>query len=319
MKKILSLIIAVIMLFGFFSFDIKASNDEAVYRGIVSTKNGNLNVRSKASVTSSIKTSLPKGSFVTVISENGNFFFVRYSQYGYGYCHTSYIKKMSGDAAFVNTKSGNLNVRTGMSTSYRIKDRLSKGEKVIILYTENNWSKILYHGSKTGYVCSQYLKPLENKYDKISLAVPSYKQTDSRWGNTLIGSSGKSIAKIGCTTTSIAMIESYRNNCRIYPDEMSRKLRYSSSGNVYWPSHYKVTLSQENYLNAFYSVLKSGKPILFGAKNRYGSQHWVVITGFTGEELTAEGFIINDPGSNKRTNLQQFLDCYPHFYKYFSY
>ena len=32
-----------------------------------------------------------------------------------------------------------------------------------------------------------------------------------------------------------------------------------------------------------------------------------------------ENFRINDPGSNSRVNLQQFLDAYPVFYKFFHY
>jgi hypothetical protein len=65
--------------------------------------------------------------------------------------------------------------------------------------------------------------------------------------------------------------------------------------------------------------LKQGKPVLLGAKNVYGSQHWVVITGFAGGSLTAANFTIHDPGSNSRTSLQQFLNVYPNFYKYFYY
>ena len=66
-------------------------------------------------------------------------------------------------------------------------------------------------------------------------------------------------------------------------------------------------------------ALGEGKPVLLGAKNAYGKQHWVVITGFTGGELRAAGFTIRDPGSKARVNLQQFLDAYPNFYKYFYY
>ena len=63
-----------------------------------------------------------------------------------------------------------------------------------------------------------------------------------------------------------------------------------------------------------------GTGVLFGAKKSGGGQHWVVITGFTGgSRLTADRFTINDPGSNSRTNLQQFLNAYPTFYKYFYY
>ncbi|MGN0978075.1 MAG: papain-like cysteine protease family protein, partial [Faecousia sp.] len=74
------------------------------------------------------------------------------------------------------------------------------------------------------------------------------------------------------------------------------------------------------YLSAVYSKLQQGKPVLFGARNASGTQHWVVITGFQGgSSLTASGFTIHDPGSNSRVNLQQLLDVYPIFYKFFYY
>jgi hypothetical protein len=44
-----------------------------------------------------------------------------------------------------------------------------------------------------------------------------------------------------------------------------------------------------------------------------------VITGFTGGNVSAQNMTIHDPGSNSRVNLQQFLDAYPTFYKYFCY
>ena len=183
----------------------------------------------------------------------------------------------------------------------------------------NPWKsgKILFNGTKVGYVSTQYLSM---GYSAISLNVPSFKQTDSRWANIKIANSGKTIAQIGCATTGIAMIESYRTGTTIYPDAMSKKLSYSSTGNVYWPSHYSVVTSSSNYLNGIYNQLKNGKPVLLGAKKYSGAQHWVVITGFTGgDTLSATNFTINDPGSSTRKTLQQFLNEYPVFYKYFYY
>ena len=34
--------------------------------------------------------------------------------------------------------------------------------------------------------------------------------------------------------------ESYRTGSVIYPDAMSKKLNYTSSGDLYWPSDYQV-------------------------------------------------------------------------------
>lgn len=285
--------------------------------GIVSTSGSRLNVRSSASTGASVVTSLAKGSYVTLVSKSGSWWQVEYAKGKYGYCHADYITSASGSAATVMTQSSNLNVRGGAGTSYAKTGSLSKGETVIVLSTSNGWSRILYHGVKTGYVSSQYLS---SSYGAASLAVPNFKQTDSRWASVQIGTSGKTFAQIGCATTAIAMLESYRTGTTIYPDAMAKQLTYTASGSVYWPSNFVTVTSSANYLSGIYSQLKQGKPVLFGAKNAYGTQHWVVITGFTGgTSLTASAFTIQDPGSNSRTNLQQFLNQYPTFYKYFYY
>lgn len=317
MKRILSIILAGILTLGTVIYPIRVKAAPQTTRvGVVTTLDYNLNVRAEAGTNSRVKASLPKGSYITLISRSGSWWRVEYGKGQYGYCHADYIKEASGKAATVNTQSDPLNVRGGSGTSYARIGSLTKGETVLVLSAAGGWSRILYHGTKTGYVSSQYLKTFDTA---ISLNVPSFKQTDSRWANVQIGTSGKTIAKIGCATTAIAMMESYRTGTTLHPDTMSKKLKYTSSGSVYWPTYYNTVTNSANYLSALQSLLEQGKPVLFGAKNSYGGQHWVVITGFTGGSLSASNFLINDPGSNSRTTLQQFLNAYPTFYKYFYY
>ena len=285
--------------------------------GAVTTVSGSLNVRSSASSGASIVSSVKKGSYITLISQTGSWWKVEYANGKYGYCHADYITVVTGTPVTVATQSGNLNVRSGAGTSYAKTASLAKGETVILLSTSGSWSRILYHGTKTGYVSAQYLS---GAYPAVYRSVPSYKQTDTRWADTLIGQSGKTMAQIGCATTAIAMMESYRTGTTIYPDAMAAKLSYTASGSVYWPSNYTAVTNSSGYLSAIYNQLKQGKPVLFGATNSYGSQHWVVIRGYSGSALlTASGFLIHDPGSSSRTTLQQFLSSYPTFYKYFYY
>ena len=286
------------------------------YAGAVTTRSGSLNVRKSASSASAVLTTLPKGSYVTLLSKSGSWWYVEYGKNSYGYCHTDYITQVVGTGAAVQLSYGSLNVRTGAGTSYAAKDWLTNGEQVVVLSTSGAWSRILYHGTKTGYVSSKYLS---SGSTALSLSVPSFKQTDSRWANVKLGASGKTIAQIGCATTAIAMMESYRTGTTVYPDAMAKKLSYTSSGSVYWPSHYTASTSSADYLSRILALLQRGKPVLFGAKNRWGGQHWVVVTGFTGGSVTAANFRIHDPGSHSRINLQQFLEAYPVFYKFFSY
>lgn len=285
--------------------------------GAVTTTSGSLNVRSSGASSASVVGSLKKGSYITLLEKNGNWWKVEYAKGKVGYCHSDYITVVEGTPVNVKTNSGSLNVRSGAGTSYSTVDRLSKGETVLFLQFGNGWSRILYHGTKTGYVSAQYLS---NYNQPVSLAVPGFKQTDSRWKDTIIASSGKTFAQIGCATTAIAMMESYRKETTVYPDTMAKQLRYTSAGDVYWPAHYSAVTDSRNYLTAILQKLKQGKPVLFGAVNSYGAQHWVVITGYVGGiGLSASDFMIEDPGTHSRINLQQFLNSYPSFYKYFHY
>lgn len=317
-RRIFSMFLSAILILGVFVLptEVQAATSSSK-AGAVTTSSGKLNVRSKASSGSSVVASLNKGSYITLISKSGSWWKVEYAKGKYGYCHADYITIVQGTPVTVTTQSGSLNVRSGAGTGYSRVATLSKGETVIFLSTTNGWSRVLYHGTKTGYVSAQYLS---NYYSGVSLSVPNFKQTDSRWATTTIGSSGKTFSQIGCATTAIAMMESYRTGTTIYPDAMSSQLTYTASGNVYWPSHYTTVTNSSGYLSAIYNKLKQGRPVLFGAINAYGSQHWVVITGYTGgAKLIASSFTINDPGTYSRTNLQQFLNAYPTFYKFFYY
>lgn len=322
MRKILSLFLAIIISVGILAVPVKSYAATATSQaGVVSVSSGMLNIRQSSSTSAAVVARVSKGSYVTLISKSGSWWYVEYGKGQYGYCHSDYITTVSASPATVNIQSGTLNVRSGAGTSYAVTGSLTKGETVIVLSASGSWKRILYNGTKTGYVSAQYLSSLQGGgYSAISLNVPNYKQTDSRWASATIGSSGKTIAQIGCATTAIAMIESYRTGITIYPDAMSKKLTYSSTGSVYWPSNYTAVTNSSGYLAAIYEQLKLGKPVLFGAQTSAGGQHWVVITGFTGgDTLTASGFKINDPGSSSRTTLQQFLNAYSIFYKYFYY
>lgn len=287
------------------------------YPGAVTTSGSRLNVRSSPSTSAATVATLNKGSYITLLSRSGSWWHVEYARGKTGYCHADYITPVAGSAVSVKTQSANLNVRSGAGTWYPKTASLAKGEAVILLSSSGGWSRVLYHGTKTGYVSSQYLS---SYYAPVSLSVPNFKQTDGRWANTLIGQSGKTMAQIGCATTAVAMMESYRTGTTIYPDAMAKRLTYTPSGSLYWPSNFVAVTNSSGYLSAVYSKLQQGKPVLLGAQNASGKQHWVVIKGYNGgTSLTASGFSILDPGSNSRTNLQQFLDAYPTFYKYFYY
>lgn len=321
MKKIIQIFIfsaaAFLMLFAVSVGASAATTDSRA--GRVATESGGLNVRRSASTSSEIISSLYKGSYATLMWQSGDWWYVEYDDGKYGYCHSDYIDTVSATAKVVKTASGSLNVRSGAGTSYSRIGSLPSGEVVLVLWTSGDWSRVLYNGTKLGYVSSSYLTGSE-AYSAVSVSVPHYMQTDKRWASVTLGRSGKTIYRIGCTTTSIAMIESYRTGTAIYPDAMSKRLSYTSSGNVYWPSDYTAVTSTSKYLEKIYAELKAGKPVLFGAKTASGGQHWVVITGYKGgATLTASGFTINDPADRTRKTLADLYADYPRFYKFFTY
>jgi len=156
--------------------------------GAVTTSSGKLNVRSKPSSSSAVVAQVNKGSYITLISRSGSWWLVEYAKGKQGYCHADYITIVQGSPVTVATSSGSLNVRSGPGTGYGKTAALAKDEVVLLLTTSNGWSRVLYHGTKTGYVSAQYLS---GYYAAVNLNVPSFKQNDSRWAATLIGESGK--------------------------------------------------------------------------------------------------------------------------------
>ena len=207
----------------------------------------------------------------------------------------------------------------GAGPNYSVKASLPNGKVIVVLSQSGGWAKIVYNGRSTGYVSASYLTAVSSGttggHAAVRLSVPSFKQTDSRWANVLLGSSGETIAQSGCTTTALAMTESFRTGTMLTPADMAKKLTYAPAGWLYWPSNYVTSTNGTNYLQTLYNLLSQGKPVILGMKKSNGSQHWVVVTGFTGGTLSAANFTVNDPGSNSRTTLSSFVNVYPNFYK----
>lgn len=317
-KKLFAVLLTVISLWALGIPAFAAENGSTA--GTVRITSGSLNVRAGASTSSAVIASLYKGETVTLLQKSGNFWKVEYGSGQYGYASADYIAPVSGSyAARVQTAGGNLNVRAGAGTSYAVRTALPNGKIVVVLSQSGGWAKILYNGKSTGYVSSTYLRAAGSNpssgYSAVKLSVVSYKQTDSRWANVRLGTSGDTIGTSGCATTALAMTESYRTGTTVTPAAMASRLTYAPAGWLYWPSNYVISTDSAGYLQTVYNLLKSGKPVILGMAKANGAQHWVVVTGFTGGALTAGNFTINDPGSNSRTTLNTFVSVYPNFYK----
>lgn len=318
MKKRLLYLFLFLMMFTA-GLAVPASAAEFSASSTVTTQGGNLNVRQKASLSSEIVATLPNKRNVAVYGKSGDWYKVEYKKGKYGYCHGDYLTpKKNSYRAYVNTANGSLNVRKGRGTAYEVKDKLSDGTLVTVISEGTSFHKIIYNGTKTGYAAKAYLEKAPLSYKKLSLSVPSYKQTDARWKNVSIGTQGGTIGTIGCTTTSLAMTESYRTGTTVTPTMMRNKLSYTASGSLFWPTNYNTELvSSGDYLKRIYDVLSTGKPVILGAKSNAGKQHWVVVTGHTANTagLSKSRFTVNDPGSKTRITLSDFLSEYQNVYK----
>lgn len=314
MRKYLSVAVIAALLLSLGTFKINAANIAAA--GTVTTSQGRLYVRNTPG--GNIISSLAKNSNVTLIDKTNGWYKVEYETGKYGYSSSDYIKEIT-DSVYkqVKTSSGRLNVRNSPAGS--IINSLASGSKVAVIDEIKGWSKIVYNGNSTGFVSSSYLISIQNsqsRYKEIKLSVPDFKQTDSRWANHKIGSTNYTIGLIGCTTTALAMSESYRTGKIIFPDKMENMLNYSSTGSLYWPSNYETTTDFNNYLFRIYSLLEKGKPVIVGAKKADGSQHWVIVTGCKETlSLKPTDFIINDPGTAERKNLGHFFSAYHYLHR----
>lgn len=313
MRRCIITVLVAVLMTAFIPFEALGATQPAA--GTVKTSSGRLYVRS--SPAGSVVSSLAKGSNVMLHGDENGWYKVEYEQGKYGYSSGSFIVPINSSVyKTVKTSSGRLYVRS--SPGGEIINSLASGSKVAVIGTSGVWSKVVYNGSATGYVSSNYLvnTAQTTKYKAIKLNVPDFKQTDSRWADHKIGSTGYTIGLIGCTTTAVAMAESYRTGKTVYPHKMEEKLTYSSSGALYWPSNYTSTTDFSGYLSLIYSKLKEGKPVIVGAKKSNGSQHWVIVTGVKATDtLKPTDFIINDPGTSARTNLGQFFSTYHYLHR----
>ncbi len=216
-----------------------------------------------------------------------------------------------------------LNVRQAPDTESEVLGFFEYRQEITVTGADENGFYLAsgtdsYSGSQiTGYCFGDYLAFEAPGEPQVQLDIASYYQTDSRWAEEKIGSTKKTIGAIGCTTTCMAMSESYLTQTEVLPDAMEDRLWYDENGDMGWPDTYTWTTDETHYLEVIFGKLHEGIPVLIGAERHNGRPHWVLITGYQGDasEFTEEDFTINDPLTAYRTNLQQFLDEYPEFYK----
>jgi hypothetical protein len=228
-----------------------------------------------------------------------------------------YSRFSRGDTMYC-TYFGLLNIREEPDAGSPVVARVSYGDSIQVFWKES-----------TGYVRVRYQKPysadLVEGYcvieelsesapadGRVFLDIPDYKQYDSRWGALPLGDSYETIASAGCATSCLAMSYSYLEGAVTTPDGMATRLYYDEHGRLGFPKVYEKDWDSD-YLEHALTQLRRGVPVLIGGFTEDDHPHWVLITGYIGDgiELKASDFLINDPASEERPTLAEYLRDYP--------
>ena len=199
-----------------------------------------------------------------------------------------------------------LNVRAAPSLSAPVTDRLAGGESVTLHARSGDWWYAESAAGVRGYLHADYVRL--HGTGAVSLSVPTMRQTDRAYAALRLPGSRERISTHGCAVTSLAMVESYRTGRSVTPKTVLSTERFTSTGAIYWPSHYTKGSAT---LSAMLAALQRGSPVIVHVKKKNGQSHFAVVNGFAGGALTASGFTLCDPGSASRKTLADLYAAYP--------
>ena len=129
-----------------------------------------VNVRSGAGNQYSVKTVASYGTKVTLFNKSNGWYNVQLSNGTTGWIYKRYIDFGNSGENANNTSNeftpcngkvtcyANLNVRSGPSTSYSIKSKLTHGQVVKLIDKSNGWYKVSLSNKTTGWVKDDYIK-----------------------------------------------------------------------------------------------------------------------------------------------------------------
>ena len=170
-KRLVCAFLVLVTVISCISITAAAKGD--VKYGIAFVTGSNLRLRSKASSSSKIVDTAPKGDVAVVVSKSGKWYKVIYNKQE-GYMHSDYLdvsKKENAELGYGVVNGTSVNMRKGPGTSYSSVAKATKGEKAYIIGINTGWYKVIY-GDDVCYIRSDYLDlteiPYENKDSKKS-------------------------------------------------------------------------------------------------------------------------------------------------------
>ncbi len=164
-----SLLAAVVVAVALVTGSLGAPAVDVAVAATAKQTSANLNLRTSASTSSRIVTTLKKGTRVSVSSTRGSWSKVAAGKKS-GWVASRYLvkpavaqkkaapkKKAAAKKPVSKITTANLNLRSGAASKYRVVKVLKKGTKVSVTSTKGTWSKGTASG-KTGWMSSKYLK-----------------------------------------------------------------------------------------------------------------------------------------------------------------
>lgn len=130
-----------------------------------------------------------------------------------------------------------------------------------------------------------------------------FNQRDSRWGNTMIGSSPEQVWEVGCLATSMAMIMKQKGQ-NVTPATVAGNSSYFFSNTAYmlipWGGG-KFTSVWGSGTSGIDSKLASGEPVIVGVKAGPFGTHFIVLKSGSGGN-----YIMNDPWEGANLNFSDY-------------
>jgi cell wall-associated NlpC family hydrolase len=156
--------------------------------GVGTVKASSLNLRSSASTSASVLTTLKSGASVVVESSSGGWYKVNYGGTE-GYVSDDYISLSKTANASIGTglvtADGSVNIRSSASTSSSSVGSLAKGAKATIIGMNNGWYKIKT-GNVTGYVRSDLMSVSKNSTSSRGSTETAASSYDDSKGSSIV-------------------------------------------------------------------------------------------------------------------------------------
>ena len=162
--RIVSLLLAVVLIFGIIPMSAQAKGEIMYGIGFVNTEN--VKLRNQPSTSATALDTADKNDCVVVISQVGSWYKVNYNlQTGYIQTrHLDVLTRENGELGYGEINGTYVNLRTGPSTGYRAVARGDKGDKVYIIGLNNGWYKVIFNDTIC-YIRSDYVDLTEIPYE----------------------------------------------------------------------------------------------------------------------------------------------------------